>query len=1591
MNTIDFLSYLRSLNIQVSVERGRLRCSAAQGALTPELYAELAERKAEVISFLQQASSSTSLDLVPLTRDKEISLSFAQQRLWFFEQLEPNRASYNIPIAIRLSGQLNVTALEQSLNAIINRHEVLRTNFATVAGQPVQVIAPTRHLTLPVLDLQGLPAVEREAAIQHLATEAAQQPFDLASEALVRGSLLQLQAAEYVLLLTIHHIVFDGWSLGILVRELTTLYPGFCIDKPPQLPQLSVQYADFALWQRQWLQGEVLSSQLTYWQQQLEGAPALLELPADRPRPAVQSFRGAQQSFSLSQEVSQALLGLSQEQGVTLFMTLLCAFQTLLYRYTGQEDILIGTPIANRRLAQLEDLIGFFANTLVLRTDLSGNPSFEQLLSRVREVALSAYTHQDLPFELLVEELQPVRDLSHTPLFQVMFVLQNAPMPTLALPGLTVSPLAVAGTTSKFDLTLVMEETEQGLVGMWEYSTDLFDATTIARMAGHFQTLLTGIVADPKQRLSDLPLLTESERQQLLVEWNNTHTEYPQVCIHQLFEAQVEQRPDAIAVVFGEQQLTYRELNCQANQLAHHLQQLGVGPEVLVGICVERSLLMVVGLLAILKAGGAYVPLDPAYPQERLAFILEDAQASVLLTQKRLVTALPQRVARVVCLDADWKTIAQAGGENSVSHVRPEHMAYLIYTSGSTGKPKGVAIEHHSTVSLLKWAEQVFTLEELAGVLASTSICFDLSVFEVFVPLSWGGTVILVENALHLPALKTAQNVTLINMVPSAVQELLRIDGIPASVRTVNLAGEPLQNTLVQQLYQLNHIRQVFNLYGPSEDTTYSTCDRVKRGAEGIPFIGRPIANTQVYLLDSHLQPVPIGVLGELYIGGDGLARGYINRSELTADKFIPNPFSARPGARLYKTGDIARYLPDGNIEYVGRIDYQVKIRGFRIELGEIEAVLSQHPAILQTVVIAREDVPGNKRLVAYLVSNQEEAPTISDLRLYLKEHLPEYMVPSAFVMLDTLPLTPNGKVDRRALPVLVTGPSREASFVAPRTSTEEALATIWADVLRVEVGIHDNFFELGGDSILSILIVARANQAGLQLAPKQLFQYQTIAELAAVAGTTIAVTPEQDLITGPMPLTPIQHWFFEQKRSELHHFNQSVLLEVPPDLKPSLLPQVVQQLLMHHDALRLRFVQDGGHWQQTNATVDETVPVSVVDLSAMASDEQQAAVADVAAKLQASLNLTIGPLLRVALFQLGSDQPGRLLFIVHHLAVDGVSWRILLTDFANIYQQLSCGEAMQLPPKTTAFRDWAKRLAEYGQSEAVAAELDYWLVQSRRAGVSSLPVDYPSEKEANTVASAAQVTVALSVEQTRALLQEVPSAYNIRINEVLLTALVQSFNQWTGERGILFDLEGHGREELFEDVDLSRTVGWFTSIFPVWLELGEASHPGEALKSVKEQLRHIPHRGIGYGILRYLSQDAAVRWQLQTFPQAEVIFNYLGQFDLPQSESLGLRLAPESKGGEHSSKGRRSHLLEVNGLIVSGRLQLSWSYSKNIHQRVTIERLAFQFMEALKSLIIHCQSKDAGGYTPSDFSAARLNQKQLDKFIAKIEQTGRR
>ncbi|AVH69203.1 non-ribosomal peptide synthetase [Nostoc sp. 'Lobaria pulmonaria (5183) cyanobiont'] len=1031
-------------------------------------------------------------------------LSFAQQGLWFINQLSPDTPTYSIPIVINFKGCINLTALEDSINEIIRRHEVLRTSFTMSDGQPIQVINQAVPLTLVVEDLRVLSENERTQEAQRLAIEFAQQPFDLSAQSLLRSKILQLNDKAYQLLVTLHHIIADGWSIGILIKELGALYDALSTDKlslrhatRTPLPELTIQYGDFVNWQRKWLDGERIQPLLAYWKQKLQGELPVLNLSTDRARSPVKTFTGGQAKLILSQTLTKELKNLSRHSGVTLFMTLLTAFKTLLYRYTGQTDILVGSPIANRNRAEVDSLIGFFVNVLVLRTDLSGDLSFQELLARVKSTALEAYVHQDLPFEKLVEELKPNRDLSYNPLFQVMFVLQNVPKPSLSLSDVSVTYEEGYNRTSKFDLTLFMEDSEQGLVATCEYNMDLFNADTVTRMLGHFKTLLESIVSDPQQRISDLQLLTSSELEQLLVEWNDTKTDYPQdKCIHQLFEAQVEKTPSDIAVIFENQELTYQELNNRANQLAHYLQKLGVKPEVIVGVCMKRSPEMLIALLAILKVGGAYVPLDPAYPQERLTFMVEDSQTKVLLTQSHLVELFAKSNVHIVWIDRDSQLLSQQSRENLFSQVKSNNLAYVIYTSGSTGVPKGVAIEHQSCVALLTWSREIFTDNDLAGVLASTSICFDLSVFELFVPLSWGGKVILVENALHLPSL--VAEVSLVNTVPSIIAELLQVDGLPASVRTVNLAGEPLQNQLVQQIYQNDRIQKVLNLYGPSEDTTYSTFVQVNKDSNVT--IGRPIANTQIYLLDTKLQAVPIGVPGEIYIGGAGLARGYLNRPELTKERFISNPLNDKLESRLYKTGDLARYLPDGNLEYLGRIDHQVKIRGFRIELGEIENALLKHPAVREIVVLAREDKPRVQKLVAYIVLLPDQTPTISELRSYLKELLPEYMVPGVFIFLDTLPLLPNGKVDRRALPVPeALRPTLTTTYEVPQSEIEQQIAKLWQEVLHLDkVGIHDNFFDLGGHSLLMIQVNHKL-RAILQrdISVVTMFQNPTIYSLA--------------------------------------------------------------------------------------------------------------------------------------------------------------------------------------------------------------------------------------------------------------------------------------------------------------------------------------------------------------------------------------------------------------------------------------------------------------------------------------------------------------
>ncbi|WP_230966638.1 non-ribosomal peptide synthetase [Nostoc commune] len=1149
---------------------------------------------------------------IPKRPDPENTpLSFAQQRLWFIQQLEPTSSVYNVPCVLRLRGVLQVSALEKSLNELRRRHETLRTCFTTNAQkQPIQVITSWEPLALTIIDISE---INTPLEVERLALAEAKRPFDL-SQPLLRSLLLYLGEQEYILLLTTHHIISDRWSIGVFLKELSLLYSAFIQGETSSLPELPIQYADWAVWQRQQLQGEFLTEQISYWQQQLAGELPILQL-SSRPQPAVPTYSGSDYPVALSPSLSQAIKALAAKQGVTLFMLLLTSFQVLLYRYTGEDDLVIGTDIVNRDRQETENLIGLLVNTVVLRTNLAGNPTVQELLARVREVTLAAFAHQYLPFEKLVEVLNPERNLSQMmPLFQVKFDLQLASVRSPQLPGLTLERLPFDEETAKYELRLNLQDTEQGITGQFEYSTNLFDVATIARMAEHWITLLESIVVNTEQKLSEISFLTGNEQQQFKI-WNQTIQEYPShQCLHQLFEAQVEQTPDEIALIFGEQSFTYRELNSKANQLAHHLQRLGVEVETPVGICLERSVEMVIGVLGILKAGGVYVPLDPAYPETRLGWILDDARVPILLTQ---TSSKPypdsyqvNSNTKIVCLE-DWKAIAENSVNNPVTNVTPENLAYLIYTSGSTGKPKGVMIEHRNPVCLLYWAREVFSTDAIAGVLASTSICFDLSIFELFVPLSWGGKVILAENALALPNLPAKNQVTLINTVPSAIAQLLQLNAIPNSVQTVNLAGEPLKWGLVQQLEQLPHIQQIFNLYGPSEDTTYSTYVQLK-GITPVtlsPTIGQPIANSQVYVLDDRLQPVPVGVPGELYIGGAGVARGYWQRPDLTAERFVANPFTPPPapplakgrGAReelwrggvlsgfsLYKTGDRVRYLRDGNLEYLGRLDNQVKIRGYRIELGEIEAVLSQHPDVQECAVMAPEEVTGEKRLVAYIASLSAKS---SDLRQFLAERLPGYMIPANFIPLEALPHTPNGKIDRQALPTVEkTRPELENAYVEARTPTEQTLAIIWEETLQVEqIGINDNFFALGGHSLLGIQLVAKINESlNVEVPLKSLFQHPTIAGLAAqieqlqgdiTQSGLPQIQPHPQERYQPFPLTDIQQAYligrnaaFELGNVATHGYQEIETV----GLSVEQMEWALQRLIEHHDMLRVIVQPDG-------------------------------------------------------------------------------------------------------------------------------------------------------------------------------------------------------------------------------------------------------------------------------------------------------------------------------------------------------------------------------------------------------------------------------
>ncbi|MDJ1181649.1 amino acid adenylation domain-containing protein [Roseofilum sp. BLCC_M143] len=1093
---------------------------------------------AELSETLEGASRQKLAAIQPVPRSGDLPLSFAEQRLWFLDRLQEKSVAYNEIEALRLRGSLSVEGLQAALQEIVRRHESLRTNYQAVDGSPVRVIRPELDLQMSMVDLQHLPPEEKLSEVQQLGDRISGQPFDLANEPLARVTLLQLAADDYVLLLAMHHIITDGWSMGVFANELEAFYGAKVLGKPSPLAQLPIQYADFAIWQRQPAIAEILSPQLSYWKQQLAGTTPLLELPTDYPRQRVQTSRGGKEFFEFDFELTERLKHLSRENGVTLFMTLFAAFSTLLYRYSGQPDIVVGTPIANRNRSEIEGAIGFFVNTLVLRTQFEGNPSFLEFLARVRQVSLDAYAHQDLPFEQLVEALQPPRSLSHSPIFQVMFALQNAPRKPLELPGLSFNWLPLETAKAKFDLFLSMEETEAGLIGYWEYNRDLFEQSTIRRMMGHFETLLGAILANPEARVGELPLLTAAERHQLLVEWNNTEAEYPQdKCIHQLFEEQVERTPDAVAVVFAEERLTYRELNAKANQLARYLQRLGVGPEVIVAICIERSPFMIVAILGILKAGGAYVPLNPAEVGQRLSFICEDTQSSVLLTTQSLVDRLPQLELTIACLDALFPEDNAIAKTSPMSAVTADNLAYVIYTSGSTGQPKGVQIAHRNLSPLLHWGYRNLPLNESDRCIQYLSYYFDWSVWEIFMTLTSGASLFIPDDEQALNFTQTIdfinQNkITIVHATPTQFQGLMKDSQPLKTLKYAPIGGEALSIDLVERSHQLLASDcRIFNMYGPTEGTIISTVLEIDRSQldsyRSLPTIpiGVPVANTNCYILNSSKIAQPIGIPGELWIAGDGVARGYLNRPELTEDKFVANSLVTSQsniknsqGNTLYKTGDLAYWLPDGTIEYIGRIDHQVKIRGLRIELGEIEATLTQHPSLREAVVIVREDTPGDKRLVAYLATDESPLST-SELRSFLTSKLPEYMLPNAFVFLAAIPLSPNGKVDRRALPAPnVENLSKSASFIGPRNPTELQLSQIWSEVLNISpVGVTNNFFDLGGHSLLAVRLMARIErQLGIHLPLATLFTELTIESQANL------LSAKSD-VRSPSALVPIQ------------------------------------------------------------------------------------------------------------------------------------------------------------------------------------------------------------------------------------------------------------------------------------------------------------------------------------------------------------------------------------------------------------------------------------------------------------------------------------
>lgn len=1515
-------------------------------------------------------------------------LSPQQRRLWRL-QSPGGAVSFVAQSAVIIEGPLKPETLRAALEQVVERHEILRTIFHHLPEieLPLQVIAGGRLCWRQEPRTMEGSLNEHRAELEAILNEARQPAFDLKNGPVLRALLFELADGSHLFIITLPSLLADPATLEKLLTEIWDAYAAGRGGEQPNAQ--TIQYADLSEWQNELLETEDANPGKEYWRRQHLLSARPLKLPYvnhsfDR-EPSEPSRLATRIPATLTAELKE----MARASGCSLQALLLACWQILLCRLTGEPLMVTSTRFDGRNYAETENALGLCARYLPVRTHLAKSLSFAHVAKALFESLEESSEWQ----EYFIEESDQLPPGKKSDGLRIGFEYVQWPLPR-QVAGLTVSFYELYSHFDRHDLKLSCVEKEDTLLLEFFYDAASFEKSVVDRLAGNLQALLKSALARPNISISRLEILSDAERQQLLSEFNDTAREIEhELCIHEVFEQQVKRSPDATALLFQKERLSYRELNERAGELAERLQALGVGPETLVGICVERSIEMIVGILAILKAGGAYLPLDPSYPKERLAFMLEDTHVPVLLTERPLLEQLPAYAAHTICLDQESAPLMNASSI-ALAKPSPDNPAYVIYTSGSTGRPKGVVISHrnlcHSTAARLSFYDA-----SPARFLLTSSFAFDSSVAGIFWTLCSGGTLVLPEEGVQrdvprLAELIAEHHISHLLTLPSVYALLLEhTRSQPLELpSTVIVAGEACHGELIRQHLEISARTDLFNEYGPTESTVWSAAYDCRSHDTKSPVpIGRPIMNTQVFLLDAELELVPVGFPGEVYIGGCGLARGYHNNPELTAERFIPDPFAGRAGARLYRTGDLARYTTDGNLEFLGRNDEQVKVRGFRIELREIESVLEQHNEVQQAVVLAREDQPGAQRLVAYVKPSSPRTPANDDLRQFLKAKLPDYMIPSNFVMVDMFPLTPNGKVDRKALkpPENFTRDTHH-EYNAPRDRTEEVLSAIWSEILGVEqVGINDNFFELGGDSIRGIQAIARANRAGIQLTPQQLFQHQTIARLAAVAGSALVVRAEQGVLLGTVPLTPIQRWFFELDLPEPHHFNQSVLLEIRQALDFSLLEQAVSLLLIHHDGLRLRFERGGeSDWRQAYGSTDGCAPVTQVTLQSRTEEEYRTAIQSADAQLQSTLDLSRGPVVRFTLFRSAQCLTDRLHIAIHHLAVDGVSWRILLEDLQLVYQQLARGEAPRLPPKTTSYQYWAERLSNYAQSEALRQEAAYWISQIGTFDT-ALPLDFKEEPHSNTVAAAQIVSRSLDEHETKALLSDVPRLQRVKIDDLLLTALARSIVWWTHHKSLLVCVESHGRQDIFADVDLSRTVGWFTTHFPLRLTLSDDADVGAELKTVKEQLRRVPNHGMGYGLLRYLSRDEQIKGQLEHLPPPRILFNYFGNLDQILPATSLFSMCRESMEHDRSLKTVRDFLLEVNAYVMDGRLTSEWAYSSKLHRRETIESLADAFIESLRVLIDYCRTAETAGLTPSDFPKATLNQTELDHLLSKL------